>query len=57
MVYKQIATEAQTSSDDLTKRMETNEKNDLTTWKILQSPVEKSIQKFTDYLYVHCQIT
>lgn len=57
MVYKQIATEAQTSSDDLTKRMETNEKNDLTTWNILQSPVEKSIQKFTDYLYVHCQIT
>lgn len=57
MVYKQIATEAQTSSDDLTKKMETNEKNDLTTWKILQSPVEKSIQKFTDYLYVHCQIT
>lgn len=57
MVYKQIATEAQTSSDDLTKKMETNEKNDLTAWKILQSPVEKSIQKFTDYLYVHCQIT
>lgn len=43
MVYKQIATEAQASSDDLTKRMETNEKNDLTTWKILQSPAEKSI--------------